>query len=63
MKKSDRECLSTRAGLHRNSFSALYHSYGNKTEIDRILRPIHLTLVYIGYVLCDILNAVEEEEE
>lgn len=63
MKKSDRECLSTRAGFHRNSFNALAGSYGNSTEIDRILQPIQRMLAQIGYVLCDILEAVDSGEE
>jgi hypothetical protein len=63
MKKNDRECLSTRAGLHKNSVNALAGLYRDRTEIDRILRPIQLMLAQIGYILCDILEEVDSGEE
>lgn len=46
-------------GSHRNSINAWSGGYPNRHQMNPLMRM----LAHIGYVLCDILEVLEEKEE
>lgn len=46
--------------LHRNSFNAFQGHYRSSRPEEKLLQPILFSLTQIGYVLCDILEVLEE---
>lgn len=47
-------------GLHRNSFNAYSGAYSVNDPAEKLLKPIVHVLVHVGYVLCDILEVLED---
>lgn len=46
--------------LHRNSFNAYSGAYWVKNPAEKLLQPLLHVLVHTGYVLCDILEDLED---